>query len=314
MTRRMIDSGMWSNENFAALPAMARLLQIGIINHADDQGRIKAHPAYLRSQIFPYDDVAVDDVSKWLQLITQNGTAIIYEADGKEYIQLVKWWDYQSLQYAAPSEYPAPGAWQDRIRYNAKGAPNLVLTCNWTTTKGERLPDTCDQRGNIVSPLPDTPPSNPPGAQGGDPPSNPPQQPTGTPNKEQLNTIEDQEELKAAEGTARRAAALDRDVARVWEAWDANMPGVKSQVITEGVTSLLEDYSPAEIVEAIAIACRKNKRSLSYIQGILAKGAFSESPKPSGGDYRPSNVTSNRDAVHTFFAKARAQQGVNGHG
>lgn len=194
MTRRMIDSGMWSNENFAALPAMARLLQVGMINHADDQGRIKAHPAYLRSQIFPYDDVTIGDVQKWLQLITQNGTAIIYEVDGKEYLQLVKWWDYQSLQYAAPSEYPAPGAWQDRIRYNAKGAPNLVLTHNWITTKGDTLPDTCDCKGNPLksprSASPAEPPSPPPGAQGGDLPDEPPSPPNKL-NLIQLNTTEE---------------------------------------------------------------------------------------------------------------------------
>ena len=60
MTRRMLDSGLWSNEHFAQLPPMARLLLIGMINHADDQGRIKAHPAYLRSIVFPYDDIDVE--------------------------------------------------------------------------------------------------------------------------------------------------------------------------------------------------------------------------------------------------------------
>lgn len=305
MTRRMIDSSMWSNENFAALPAMARLLQIGIINHADDQGRIKAHPAYLRSQIFPYDDVAIDDIRNWLQLITQNGTAIIYEADGKEYIQLVKWWDYQSLQYAAPSEYPAPGAWQDRIRYNAKGG--MVLTFNWTTTKGESIPDTCDHRGAITT----YPPGTPPVASGGNPPGTPPV----SINKEQINTNKDQLETKAAAEAAPHAAALDRDVARVWEAWDANMPGAKTPVIVESVTAMLEDYSPAEIVEAISIAVKKNKRSLSYVQGILGKGAFSDAPKPTGGDYRPaSNAAHNRQAVANVFAKIRAQEEVNSHG
>lgn len=190
MTRRMIDSGMWSNENFAALPAMARLLQVGIINHADDQGRIKAHPAYLRSQIFPYDDVSIDDVRKWLQTITQNGTAIVYEVDGKEYLQLVKWWDYQSLQYASPSEYPAPGAWQDRIRYNAKGG--VVLTFNWITVKGEKLDNTCDNRGNPISSTPVLPPSQPPG--------NPPEPPAGDINKDQIkiNTTKEGDRARAS--------------------------------------------------------------------------------------------------------------------
>lgn len=176
MKRRMVDAGIWANEKFAELPCMARLLQIGLVTLADDQGRIKAHPSYLRSQLFPYDeDVSIADIRKWLAAIVANGTAIAYQADGKEYIQLLNWWDYQSLQYAMPSEHPRPADWTDRIRYNAKGG--LTLTCNWTTPKGETPMDSCDQDGTPLSIVSDLPPRNP----GGRPPENSP----GNINKEQ---------------------------------------------------------------------------------------------------------------------------------
>lgn len=295
----MIDSGMWSNENFAALPAMARLLQVGIINHADDQGRIKAHPAYLRSQIFPYDDVTIGDVQKWLQLITQNGTAIVYEVDGKEYLQLVKWWDYQSLQYASPSEYPAPGAWQDRIRYNAKGG--MVLTHNWITVKGDTLPDTCDNRGNPISTTPVIPPSQSP--------ENPPGTPLGGINKDQLNTNKDQE---TAAGAPAAAATEPTDLQRVWICWDKNMPGTRTPVIVDGVNGWLDDYSVAEIEEAISIACKKNKRNFSYVNGILTRGAFSERPKPSGGDYPPQHRRSSNRGLNAAMDYMEDRGMLNG--
>lgn len=149
MNRRMLDGGVWANEHFASLPPMARLLQIGIINLADDQGRMKSHPAYLRSQIFPYDDVSIDDIRQWLELIMANGMIVVYEAEGKDYLQLVNWWTYQSLSFAAPSEYPRPDGWQDRIRYTGKN--RTIYTCNWITSAGDLMPDTCDQMGN---PLP----------------------------------------------------------------------------------------------------------------------------------------------------------------
>lgn len=201
----MIDSGMWSNENFAALPAMARLLQIGIINHADDQGRMKAHPAYLRSQIFPYDDVSIDDLNEWLMLIMQNGTIELYAVDGKEYLQLTKWWDYQSLQYASPSDYPAPHGWEDHIRFNAKGAPNLVLTHNWIKTTGDRLPDTCDCRGNpLVSDTLRTSEKQP-SQQGGAPASKQTETPVSQLNKlnlNKLNTTEGRDHARVTEPPA----------------------------------------------------------------------------------------------------------------
>lgn len=145
MTRRMIDSSMWQNEKFAELPMGARLLQIGIINQADDQGRVKANPAYLRAQVFPYDDIGSEQVQEWLELIQKNDTIRLYTADGKQYGQLLKWWDYQSLQYAQPSEYPRPSGWKDRIRRTfTKGE---IVTCNWLRVNGEPIPDTCDMNG-----------------------------------------------------------------------------------------------------------------------------------------------------------------------
>lgn len=145
MTRRMIDSSMWTNENFGELPAMARLLLIGLINHADDQGRIKAHPAYLRSTIFMYDeDVSFDDIDGWLMQIAENDTIAVYECNGKRYAQLCNWWDYQRHNFAMPSEHPKPDGWQDRVRYNATGGN--ILTHNWQTSNGP-LPDTCDEQG-----------------------------------------------------------------------------------------------------------------------------------------------------------------------
>lgn len=159
MTRRMIDTGMWSNENFAALPAMARLLQIGIINHADDQGRVKANPLYLAKEIFPYDRVTPANVAKWLDLIAANGTVTVYLVDGKQYAQLTKWWEYQSLQYAAPSEHPTPPNWKDRIRRTA--TKMVIVTYNWTLTNGVTVPDTCDERGRPLAPKPKIPISPP---------------------------------------------------------------------------------------------------------------------------------------------------------
>lgn len=185
MTRRMIDTSMWSNENFAALPAMARLLQIGLINHADDQGRVKANPMFLSKEIFPYDRVTPTNITKWLELIALNGTIILYAVEGKQYAQLTKWWEYQSLQYAAPSEYPAPPDWKDRIRRTA--TKTVIVTYNWTLTNGALVPDTCDEHGKpfahqlkVKATLPSTP-STPTNGNGHSPDNSPLDSPESPP-------------------------------------------------------------------------------------------------------------------------------------
>lgn len=197
MTRRMIDTSLWSNENFAALPAMARLLQIGIINHADDQGRIKAHPLYLAKEIFPYDRVTPTQISKWLEQIAANGTILLYASEGKQYAQLTKWWEYQALQYAAPSEYPAPPDWMDRIRRTA--TKGVIVTYNWTLTNGVTVEDTCDDHGKPLPPKPKaksslSSTSTPPVNGNGNSPVNPPVDSPESPPEHsiELNLINDQ--------------------------------------------------------------------------------------------------------------------------
>ena len=56
-TRRMIDPEIWQSETIAALTRDQRLLFIGLFSNADDQGRLRAHPALIRSLVFPYDDI-----------------------------------------------------------------------------------------------------------------------------------------------------------------------------------------------------------------------------------------------------------------
>ena len=149
MPRRMIDSSIWSNESFASLNPCGRLCLLGMVNHADDQGRIKANPAYLRSLIFPYDDISLSDVEGWLEAIAANGTIALYEVDGKVYAQFLNWWEYQRMTFASPSQYPTLNGWQDHIRYNGKGWKHL--TYNWIDASGNLLPDTCDANGKPLN-------------------------------------------------------------------------------------------------------------------------------------------------------------------
>lgn len=119
--------------------------------------------------------------------------------------------------------------------------------------------------------------------------------------------VKDQLEVEGkaeAEGAAPAAAAdYDPDVARIWAKWDANMPGVRTEVITNSVNSLLDDYSAAEIEEAISIACKRNRRNLSYIQGILAKGAFSEAPAHANGNGYSGGKPSGLDVFKEYARK-----------
>ena len=128
-TKRMIDPEFWQSESMAELSREERLFFIGLISNADDQGRLKAHPALLRSQIYPYDeDVTPEMISLWLEAVQAVESAFVYAVGSKTYIQIVKWWSYQSPQWAYPSKIPPPQDWQDKLKYRKN---NKVIMTNW---------------------------------------------------------------------------------------------------------------------------------------------------------------------------------------
>lgn len=149
-TRRMIDPSLWKSESLAQLTIPQRYLFIGLFSNADDQGRLQAHPALIRSHVFPFDDSPLDSIQAGLKAIEATGSIKIYCVDGKEYLQLTGWWSYQSPQWAYPSKIPAPEGWHDRLRYRKE---NKVVTENWTdcipNDLGNELPkDIPNDNGN----------------------------------------------------------------------------------------------------------------------------------------------------------------------
>lgn len=132
----MIDPAFWRSESIAQLNETQRLLFIGIISNADDQGRMSAHPALVRSDVYPYDDKSLEEIESNLQAIVNVGSIMLYEVDDKRYLQIPNWWEYQKPQWAYPSKLPSPDGWQDRLRYRED---NKVIAKNWETPKGKSI-------------------------------------------------------------------------------------------------------------------------------------------------------------------------------
>lgn len=132
-SKRMIDPALWQSETMSQLTCEQRLLFIGLFSNADDQGRLRGHPSLIRSLIFPYDDISIKKITADLEAIEAIGSIHQYQVDGKCYIQVVGWWDYQSLQWGQPSKLPAPEEWADSCRYRRGGK---VVTENWDGNKG----------------------------------------------------------------------------------------------------------------------------------------------------------------------------------
>lgn len=107
--KRMIDPGIWTSEDFSNLSMLARLIWVGLISNADDEGRGKANTAYLKSQLFPYDDeLSLKKIDTALKEIEATMSIKFYEVEGKKYYQLTKWQKFQTINRPTPSQIPQP--------------------------------------------------------------------------------------------------------------------------------------------------------------------------------------------------------------
>ena len=109
MKARTVKAILWRDRALARCSLPARYLFVGLIGHADDQGRMDADPRLVRSLIFPYDEnVTVEDVERGLAALAEAGVIVRYEVDGDPYLALPAWNRYQRIRGAEPSRVPPP--------------------------------------------------------------------------------------------------------------------------------------------------------------------------------------------------------------
>ena len=85
--KRMIDPNIWESEDFSTLSMLGKILFIGLFSLADDEGRGKANPAFIRSKLFPYtaEKVRVADIETALSEIAHSMSVTFYTGNGTHY-------------------------------------------------------------------------------------------------------------------------------------------------------------------------------------------------------------------------------------
>ena len=108
--KRMIDPNIWESEDFSTLSMLGKILFIGLFSLADDEGRGKANPAFIRSKLFPYtaEKVRVADIETALSEIAHSMSVTFYTVDGSQYYALTHWENWQKIDRPSPSTIPAP--------------------------------------------------------------------------------------------------------------------------------------------------------------------------------------------------------------
>ncbi len=125
--RRMVYTNLWQSAQFAKLPDKAKILYIGLITLADDDGRLRADSLLLRSQVFPLDEtIKQSDVRKWLNFIVRTGLVEVFRVDEHYFVQHPNWKKYQTIRkdLYKPSKIPSNPS-RKRHGHDTEKNPNI---------------------------------------------------------------------------------------------------------------------------------------------------------------------------------------------
>jgi len=107
--RRMIDPSIWDDEDVGSLSDGAFRLFVACISSADDYGKLEGSAIRLRGIAFRFRSISIARVQKSLdELATKVRSVRRYGVNGREYIRLVNWAKYQTINREFPSKIPDP--------------------------------------------------------------------------------------------------------------------------------------------------------------------------------------------------------------
>jgi hypothetical protein len=106
---RTIKPAFWGDDKVSLLSRDARLLFVGLISVADDDGRFLASHAAIAGYVFPNDeDVTPKRLAAWLDEIAALKLVILYTCGHIRYGVIPKYRRHQRINRATPSVLPEP--------------------------------------------------------------------------------------------------------------------------------------------------------------------------------------------------------------
>ena len=105
---RTTKPSFWGSATVARLSRDARLLTLGLISFADDDGRFLGSTAAINGFVFPNDDLPAIKVRRWINEVVGVGLVHEYEAGGVRYGCFPSWHEHQVINRYTPSGFPEP--------------------------------------------------------------------------------------------------------------------------------------------------------------------------------------------------------------
>lgn len=100
---RSIKPEFWEDEKIAKLSMPCRLFYIGTWNLADDAGVLRANPALLKSKIFPYDNIRVNEIEIFIGALVEARMLIPISHNGESYYVIRTFHSHQKFDARYPN-------------------------------------------------------------------------------------------------------------------------------------------------------------------------------------------------------------------
>lgn len=105
---RTLKPEIWEDQAVGKLGPWERLLFVGLITMADDDGRLLALPSAIAGRVFPWDNGAAAKVGGWLRKVASVELVVLYQHDDIDYVQIRSWSAHQKINRKVESNLPAP--------------------------------------------------------------------------------------------------------------------------------------------------------------------------------------------------------------
>lgn len=138
---RSVHPGLWTDERFASVSPLARLLFVGIWTECDDAGSFEWSPIKLKMRLLPADNA---DAVLLLEELEAAGSVLRYEVDGRQFGAVRNFVKYQRPK-KPNSLYPQTTEVRNYCGHKGEEVPNQF------PTGGEKAPQMEDGGGRRSS-------------------------------------------------------------------------------------------------------------------------------------------------------------------
>lgn len=137
---RTVKPEFWEHPKVTRVTRDARLLFLGLLNEADDEGKLRYSAKKLAGVLFGADDdVGAPDVDRWTEELEREGLVLTYEVDGAPLLIVLGFTEHQRVSHPSPSRLPNPRESSGNIRED-DGNPRETLRPEGNREQGKGNP------------------------------------------------------------------------------------------------------------------------------------------------------------------------------